>query len=203
MPKFLDVTDQPTYGIGICDRCSRKMPLAELLPDPNSPGLRVCVEDRDEFDPYRLPPKQPDQINLPFYRPDTPMTFSEEAMADATTPVDWTPTIEGESVSGTITLGGDATYTKLGALVQVNFQMVATVSVAASGDISIGGLPYSIDTIGYGVISLDNDTYPVQLSAGSGDTFISIHGLGASPLTAATITSGMNISFLLTYLTGE
>lgn len=78
MPRFLDTTDEPTYGIGICDRCSRKFPLSALLPDPNSPGLRVCVDDRDEYDPYRLPPKQPDPINLPFYRPDTPMTFDEE-----------------------------------------------------------------------------------------------------------------------------
>lgn len=70
MSKFLDTTGQPTLGIGLCARCSRKFPLAELLPDPNSPGLRVCVEDRDQFDPYRLAPVRPDKITLPFVRPD-------------------------------------------------------------------------------------------------------------------------------------
>lgn len=72
-PKFIDPTGQPTYGIGICARCSRKFPLAELSPDPNYPGLMVCAEDKDEYDPYRLAPRKPDQIVLPFVRPDTPV----------------------------------------------------------------------------------------------------------------------------------
>lgn len=70
MPVFLDTTGQATLGIGICDRCKRKFPLAELLPDGNSPGLRVCRDDRDVFDPWRLPPRQVERITLPFYRPD-------------------------------------------------------------------------------------------------------------------------------------
>ena len=70
MSKFIDPTGQPTYGIGICARCGRKFPLAELAPDPNYPGLMVCDADRDEFDPYRLAPRTPDQITLPFTRPD-------------------------------------------------------------------------------------------------------------------------------------
>ena len=45
--------------------------LADLVPDPNDPGLMVCEADRDEFDPYRLAPREPDQIVLPFVRPDT------------------------------------------------------------------------------------------------------------------------------------
>jgi hypothetical protein len=49
------------------------MSLDELFSDPNSPGLRVCREDLDELDPYRLPPRQPDQITLPFVRPDSPL----------------------------------------------------------------------------------------------------------------------------------
>lgn len=70
MSRFLNPTGQPTYGIGICDRCSRKFFLAELLPDPNAPGLRVCKDDRDAYDPWRLPPRQTERINLPFVRPD-------------------------------------------------------------------------------------------------------------------------------------
>ena len=73
MSVFLDPSGQSTYGIAICGRCSRKMLLAELSPDPNYPGLMVCAEDRDQYDPYRLAPRRPDKIVLPFNRPDTPI----------------------------------------------------------------------------------------------------------------------------------
>ncbi len=73
MPVFIDPTGQPTYGIGICARCSRKMPLGELSPDPNSPGLLVCAEDLDLLDPYRLPARVTEDITLPFVRPDVPL----------------------------------------------------------------------------------------------------------------------------------
>jgi hypothetical protein len=33
----------------------------------------VCKEDLDDFYPYRLAPRAPDQIVLPFTRPDTPI----------------------------------------------------------------------------------------------------------------------------------
>lgn len=70
MSKFIDPSGQPTFGIGICARCSRKFPLADLHPDPNFPNLMVCVDDMDEYDPYRLAPRAPDQVVLPFVRPD-------------------------------------------------------------------------------------------------------------------------------------
>lgn len=47
--------------------------LSELQPDPNFPGLMVCEADRDQYDPYRLAPRGPDKIVLPFNRPDTPI----------------------------------------------------------------------------------------------------------------------------------
>lgn len=71
--KYLDVRGQPTFGVGICGRCSRKFLLAELHPDPNYPGLMVCEADTDEYDPYRLAPRREDQVVLPFTRPDTPI----------------------------------------------------------------------------------------------------------------------------------
>jgi hypothetical protein len=74
MSIYLDTRGRSTLGIGLCARCSRKMSLDELFSDPNSPGLRVCREDLDNLDPYRLPPRQPDNINLPFVRPDSPLT---------------------------------------------------------------------------------------------------------------------------------
>ena len=70
MSMYLDPTGQPTFGIAICARCSQKFLLAELSPDPNFPGLMVCAADRDDYDPYLLPPRRPDQIVLPFNRPD-------------------------------------------------------------------------------------------------------------------------------------
>jgi hypothetical protein len=73
MPLFLDTRGQPTLGIGLCARCSRKFPLADLAPDPNYPAMMVCAEDRDVYDPYRLAPRQPDNITLPFARPDLPL----------------------------------------------------------------------------------------------------------------------------------
>lgn len=73
MPIFLDTRGKSTLGIGICGRCSRKMSLDALHSDPNYPGLRVCREDLDDYDPYRLPARQSEDISLRFCRPDTPL----------------------------------------------------------------------------------------------------------------------------------
>ena len=70
MSLFLDPTGEATYGIAICGRCSRKFLLAELQSDPNYPGLMVCREDVDDYDPYRLPARSGEQIALRFPRPD-------------------------------------------------------------------------------------------------------------------------------------
>ncbi len=71
MSIFLDTRGKPSLGIGICARCSRKVPLSDLYEDGNSPGLRVCLEDRDPLDRWRLPPPPPDRIALDHARPDT------------------------------------------------------------------------------------------------------------------------------------
>jgi len=73
MPIFLDTTGRGNYGIGICDRCSCKFPLEELYSDPNTPGLKVCENDIDEYDPYRLPARKTENITLRFVRPDVPI----------------------------------------------------------------------------------------------------------------------------------
>ena len=78
MPLFLNTRGRSTLGIGICARCSRKMSLDDLRPDPNAPGLMVCDADRDLLDPYRLPAREPESISLPFVRPDVPLTVPEE-----------------------------------------------------------------------------------------------------------------------------
>ena len=73
MAVFLDTTGRSSLGIGICGRCSRKFPIDELMPDPNYPGLRVCRVDLDDYDPYRLPARQTENISLRHPRPDTPL----------------------------------------------------------------------------------------------------------------------------------
>lgn len=70
MSRWLDTRGKSTLGIGICDRHKGKMSLDDLYPDPNSPGLRVCKDCLDVLDPWRLPPRETEDITLPFYRPD-------------------------------------------------------------------------------------------------------------------------------------
>lgn len=78
MPMFLDTSGNATLAIGICDRCKRKFPLGELSPDRNSPGLRVCKDDNDVFDPWRLPARKTENIALdnPRTEDDIPTTAS-------------------------------------------------------------------------------------------------------------------------------
>lgn len=73
MSRFIDVRGEPTFGVALCGRCSRKFKLAELRPDPNFPALMVCRDDLDDYDPYRLAPRSEDRVTLPFVRPDTPI----------------------------------------------------------------------------------------------------------------------------------
>lgn len=70
MPKFLNTTGNTTLAIGICARCKRKFPLGELMSDPNFPALYVCREDLDQLDPYRLPAREAERIDVDHPRPD-------------------------------------------------------------------------------------------------------------------------------------
>ena len=75
MPRFIDPSGESTFGIGVCARCWRKFSLVDLFSDPNSPGLKVCLEDLDDYDPYRLPARRTEDITLPFYRPDEDLSI--------------------------------------------------------------------------------------------------------------------------------
>ena len=70
MPVYLDTRGNSVLSVAICDRCSRKFAYVDLMPDPNFPGMRVCKEDLDNFDPWRLPALQTENIALRFPRPD-------------------------------------------------------------------------------------------------------------------------------------
>ena len=78
MAIFIDPSGEPTFGIGVCARCWRKFPLAQLHSDPNSPGLKVCIDDLDDYDPYRLPARKTEDVTLPFYRPDERLNIQEQ-----------------------------------------------------------------------------------------------------------------------------
>ena len=78
---FIDPTGKSSFGIGLCARCSRKFSLEELHSDPNSPGLMVCLDDLDEYDPYRLPARQTEEINLDFVRPDELIIMPDDTNA--------------------------------------------------------------------------------------------------------------------------
>lgn len=73
MTDWFDPTGHPWYAVGLCDRCHRAFLLDELIQDGNLPGLRVCKDDWDQLDPYRLPARQSDPLVLPFVRPDEPV----------------------------------------------------------------------------------------------------------------------------------
>jgi hypothetical protein len=74
MPIYLDTRGHEYLAIGLCDRCSRKFPLDRLYADPNFVGLRVCKDDIDEYDPWRLPAPAPENIALRIARPDVELT---------------------------------------------------------------------------------------------------------------------------------
>jgi len=93
MPVYLDTRGNSVLAVGICDRCSRKFAYVDLMPDPNFPGMRVCAEDRDDFDPWRLPALQTENIALRFPRPDVSV---------ATGPIGGTELVTGQAPSGPI-----------------------------------------------------------------------------------------------------
>lgn len=106
MAIFLDPTGKTTYGIGICGRCSRKFSLDDLYDDPNTPGLKVCKDDRDEYDPYRLAPRPPDKIALRFTRPDTPIPVTGDE-ADYESALFGIRGADGDSSNIRVTTDGD------------------------------------------------------------------------------------------------
>lgn len=75
MPLFLNTLGKSQVAIAVCDRCHTKVSITHLISDPNSPGLRVCKDTcADLFDPWRLPPRQTEDITLEYPRPDEPLT---------------------------------------------------------------------------------------------------------------------------------
>jgi hypothetical protein len=82
MAIFLDTRGYSDIAIAICDRCKMKRPHAELSKDPNFPGLMVCEQGcKDQFDPYRLPARKTERINLRFPRPDVSVATNPNGLS--------------------------------------------------------------------------------------------------------------------------
>ena len=90
MPRILDTHGNAVLSIAICDRCKMKRAYVDMGPDPNFPGLRVCDQGcRDQFDPYRLPARQPEKISLRFPRPDVSVAVDPNGIVTSSDQ-DWT-----------------------------------------------------------------------------------------------------------------
>lgn len=70
MTRFINTRGKRILSVAICDRCRMKRPAADLISDPDMPGLRVCVGCADEVDPYTYAARQTEDTTVPFVRPD-------------------------------------------------------------------------------------------------------------------------------------
>ena len=91
MPVFLDTRGLTSLAIAVCDRCKMKVPFVSLVSDSNFPGLRVCADRgcKDDLDPYRLPARKTERINLRFPRPDVSVAVDPNGIVTAPDQ-DWT-----------------------------------------------------------------------------------------------------------------
>jgi hypothetical protein len=81
MPKWLDTTGMASLAIAVCDRCKMKRAFSDLSADSNFPGLRVCNQGcKDQLDPYRLPARKTERINLRFPRPDLSIAVVDNSL---------------------------------------------------------------------------------------------------------------------------
>lgn len=70
MSRFLKTIGRQHVAIAICDRCQMKKAYDDLKPDLENHGMRVCDPCRDQPDPYKQPPRQPEIITLRYPRPE-------------------------------------------------------------------------------------------------------------------------------------
>lgn len=87
MGAYINTLGNARLAIAICGRCSLKFPIDDLQPDINSPGLMVCKDDADDLDPWRLSPRETEDITLQYPRPDVPLTTTSVAPGSAAWPV--------------------------------------------------------------------------------------------------------------------
>jgi hypothetical protein len=143
MPVYLDTRGKSVLSVAVCDRCNRKFPYVDLMPDPNFPGMRVCKEDLDNFDPWRLPALQTENIALRFPRPDVSIATGpvggNQIMTENGFTNDNSLFIQGVSPYSGNTQGDLNTASNVPPNIQVLFPYIYTVT-PASGSKSGGTL---------------------------------------------------------------
>lgn len=84
---FIDTRGEANLGIYICQRCQVKASFSELMQDGNIKNFYVHKPEIspgcwDTYDPFRLPAPPPDRLQLPFTRPDVPLTVPAAVAAE-------------------------------------------------------------------------------------------------------------------------
>jgi hypothetical protein len=75
MPKYLPSTLVNGHlAVAICPRCKFKRYYGDLVMDPNTNQMVCSNGCKDLYDPYRLAPKEPDQITLRYPRAEEELT---------------------------------------------------------------------------------------------------------------------------------
>lgn len=167
MPVYLDTRGNSVLSVAVCDRCNRKFAYVDLMPDPNFPGMRVCKDDLDKFDPWRLPARQTENIALRFPRPDVSV---------ATAPI-----------------GGNQLMTETG-FTNNNSLFIQGVPPTNNGQGDLNrnsNVPYSTMVLNPSIKSVSPDTG----STAGGDT-IAIQGFNFTDAQTVTI-GGLDASFTL------
>lgn len=95
MPRYLPPRIGETLTVAVCDRCKLKAYLADLVADGDSPGIRVHPHCADKKDPYRLPPRRTERIDVRYPRPEVDVPLDEEDFigTEYNDPIDFPPEI--------------------------------------------------------------------------------------------------------------
>jgi hypothetical protein len=154
------------------------------MPDPNFPGMRVCKDDLDQFDPWRLPAIQPENITLRHPRPDVPLDGTKRNIA-----LIFPPNIIGVSpssgVPGTPVI---ITGTNFTGVTAVEFNNVNS-SFTIDSDIQITALvPSGTGTVDIRVVNLVGTSTKSNAFTYAPPNIIGVSPSNGTPGTSVTIT---------------
>ena len=137
MSLWLRTEGRTCVAVAICDRCKMKRYSDFLVPDPNTPGLRVCGDTCvDVLDPWRLAPRTTEDITVKGVRPEVALTNGRVYT------MNYTPK------SGSYTPGEN--------ILGVQSRTQAVLQLAAAGVITYledGGLSFQVGEIVLGLTS--------------------------------------------------
>lgn len=153
MPRYLDTRGNSKIGIGICARCNCKYPIVDLSPDPNYPGLYCCPDGcLDDFDPWRLPARQADDLTLDHPRPDVPL--APGPYSSGLPPITDVPQVMTDQVGNVlITETGDVVVTGATGTVTVA-TLTPSKPWGANGGYAVGQQVTPINPVGMAAVGL-------------------------------------------------